>query len=110
MTSLSRLSTSNSPHQLFHGSCNIGTYEKASSENAQLHLFKRIWNTFTALGTPCDRINIVFNIYLNQRIKASKRIRRVSDDGMEILISSLNLTGLASKSKTALHKKFSLEI
>ena len=55
-------------------------------------LFSNLWGTFTSLGQSCDRIDIVFDVYLAHSIKESERRRRAGVQGIETLISTADQT------------------
>ena len=54
--------------------------------NTYNDLFSNLWDTFTSLSHSCDRIDIVFDVYIDHSIEASERARRATVQGIETLI------------------------
>ena len=52
--------------------------------------FVSLWNTFKSLGNTCQRIDIVFDLYKEQSIKASERNRRATVAGIETYITNVD--------------------
>ena len=51
---------------------------------------KNLWDTFWMLGANCDQIDIVFDLYKPNSVKASERKRRALDDAVRRSIESLS--------------------
>lgn len=49
-----------------------------------------IWNSFQSISATCTRIDIIFDLYHDQSIKASERKRRAKNDGIVTFITNLN--------------------
>ena len=49
-----------------------------------------VWNTFQSISATCTRIDIIFDLYYDQSIKASKRRRRAKNDGIVTFITNLD--------------------
>ena len=47
-------------------------------------LVKKLWNTFIYLSRDCNRIDIIFDLYLQQSIKQCERDRRSKHDAINI--------------------------
>jgi len=45
---------------------------------------------FSNLSTNCDRMDIIFDLYLQQSIKEDERNRRSKSDPIDTIISNLN--------------------
>ena len=58
---------------------NLITYE---------HFFKVLWKTFSSLSVGCNRMDIVFDLYLEQSIKQAERSRRSKLEQIDTNISS----------------------
>jgi len=50
-------------------------------------LVKKLWNTFIYLSRDCNRIDIIFDLYLQQSIKQCERDRRSKHDAINTIIS-----------------------
>ena len=82
--------------------------------NTYNDLFSNLWDTFTSLSHSCDRIDIVFDVYIDHSIKASERARRATVEGIETLISTTDQTlpveldrfWSLSQNKTSLQQHF----
>ena len=55
------------------------TYEK---------IFEVLWKSFSSLSIGCSRIDIVFDLYLQQSIKQAERSRRSKSESININISN----------------------
>ena len=72
--------------------------------------FINLWSTFSLLFKSCNRVDIVFDVYKENSIKASERRQRTTGEGKEITISGFDQSLLVeidrfwsiSKNKTAL--------
>ena len=77
-------------------------------------LFGNLWDTFMSLAYTCERIDIVFDVYIDHSVKASERRRRATMDGIETLIQKTDQTlpvemerfWSLSQNKTALQQHF----
>ena len=49
-----------------------------------------LWNTFQSLSETCSCIDIVFDLYLDQSIKAGEHSRRTKIEGIETYISNID--------------------
>ena len=82
--------------------------------NTYNDFFGNLWDTFTSLSHSCDRIDIIFDVYIDHSIKASERKRRAVVQGIETLISTFDQTlpvemerfWSLSQNKTALQQNF----
>ena len=72
--------------------------------------FVNLWSTFSFLFKSCNRVDIVFDVYKENSIKASERRQRTTGEGKETIISGFDQFLLVeidrfwsvSKNKTAL--------
>ena len=63
---------------------------KKKKLNSYNDLFDSLWNTFNTLATSCERIDIVFDVYVEHSVKASERRRRATVEGIETMISTFD--------------------
>ena len=49
-----------------------------------------LWSTFSFLFKSCNRVDIVFDVYKENTIKASQRRRRTTGEGIKTIISGFD--------------------
>ena len=54
------------------------------------HFFISLWSTFSFLFKSCNRVDIVFDVYKENSIKASERRRRTTREGIRTIISGFD--------------------
>ena len=50
--------------------------------------FESLWKTFKSISENCTRLDIVFDLYKDQSIKASERSRRATIEGIETVVNN----------------------
>ena len=63
--------------------------KKAKPKNIQ-RFFISLWSTFRFLFKSCNQVDIVFDVYKENSIKASERRRRTAGEGIERIISGFD--------------------
>ena len=77
-------------------------------------LFCSLWNTICNLARSCERIDIVFDVYVDHSVKGSERRRRATVEGVLTIVSDFEQVLPAemerfwslSANKTALQQLF----
>ena len=73
--------------------------------------FTSLWSTFASLSETCNRVDIVFDVYNENSVKASERSRRIKKEGNETILScsipvDIDRFWPVAKNKVALQQLF----
>ena len=63
---------------------------KKQKLNSYNDIFGSLWSTFSNLATSCERIDIVFDVYVDHSVKGSERRRRATVEGIQTMISDFD--------------------